>query len=103
MIPGQIFVKPGDIVLNAGRKTIILTVQNNGNRPIQIGSHFHFYEVNSALEFERQSTKGFRLDIPAGTSIRFSPGETRTVCLVTFGGRRVILGFTGQFNGPLEE
>jgi len=101
MIPGQIIVNAGDITLNEGRNTTVVSVTNRGDRPIQVGSHFHFFETNASLKFERQKTKGFRLDIPSGASIRFSPGETKTVTLVPFGGRRVIWGFSGRFNGPL--
>ena len=102
MIPGEMFIKDGEIELNAGRKTVVLSVTNTGDRPIQVGSHFHFFEVNRALRFTREVTRGFRLDIPAGTSVRFEPGEERSVRLVALGGRRVVRGFNGLVNGPLD-
>ncbi|BFM38846.1 urease subunit beta [Synechocystis sp. LKSZ1] len=103
MIPGEIRTPQGVIKLNSGRPTRRLTVANSGDRPIQVGSHFHFYEVNSALVFERAASKGMRLDIPAGTAIRFEPGDEKEVPLVAFGGQRVIYGFNQQVDGPLEE
>ena len=88
MIPGEIITAPGDIELNAGRERISLSVANTGDRPIQVGSHYHFYETNSALRFDREQARGFRLDIPAGTAVRFEPGQSRTVELVAYAGAR---------------
>jgi urease subunit beta len=102
MIPGEIVPADGAIVLNSGRATRTLDVANTGDRPIQVGSHFHFYEVNRALRFSREDARGFRLDIPAGTSVRFEPGEERSVNLVALGGRRIVRGFNGLVNGPLD-
>ena len=102
MIPGEMFIREGDITLNEGRETITLEVANSGDRAIQVGSHYHFLETNSALQFDREQARGFRLDIPAGTAVRFEPGQTRTVTLVSYGGLRIIYGFNGQINGPLE-
>jgi urease subunit beta len=102
MIPGEMFIQEGDVTLNAGRETITLQVANTGDRPIQVGSHYHFFEANSALLFDRDRALGFRLDIPAGTAVRFEPGQTREVTLVAYGGRRVVYGFKGHINGPLE-
>ena len=102
MIPGELFIKDGDIELNAGRATVSLTVANTGDRPIQVGSHYHFFETNPALDFDRAAARGFRLDIPAGTAVRFEPGQTRTVSLVELGGGREVYGFQGQVMGPLE-
>jgi urease subunit beta len=101
MIPGEILTAPGDIELNAGRSTLRVRVANTGDRPIQVGSHYHFYETNSALRFEREATRGFRLDIPAGTAVRFEPGQTREVDLVAYAGDRLIYGFNGRVMGPL--
>ena len=101
MIPGEFFIKDGEIVLNAGRKTVTLTVANSGDRPIQVGSHYHFFETNPALKFDRARTKGFRLDIPAGTAIRFEPGQTRGVTLVALAGKKTIYGFRGDVMGKL--
>lgn len=101
MIPGEMFVQEGEIELNTGRATITITVSNSGDRPIQVGSHFHFYEVNSALLFEREPTKGMRLNIPAGTAVRFEPGDEREVELVAIAGSRQIYGFNGLVNGSL--
>lgn len=102
MIPGQIIAKTGEVQLNAGRRTIQVEVVNRGDRPIQVGSHFHFYEVNEALEFDREKTKGMHLNIPAGTAVRFDPtGEKKPVELVEFAGQREIYGFNGKVNGPL--
>jgi len=101
VIPGEIFVAEGDIELNAGRPTVTLTVANTGDRPIQVGSHYHFYETNAALAFEREQARGFRLDIPAGTATRFEPGQSREVRLVAYAGARVVIGFTGRVNGSL--
>ncbi len=102
MIPGEIIVKQGEITLNDGRETVVMEVANGGDRPIQVGSHYHFYETNEALKFDREKARGFRLDIPAGTAVRFEPGQTRTVTLVAYGGKRTIHGFNGKINGPLE-
>jgi urease subunit beta len=101
MIPGEIITKPGEIELNAGRATLELTVVNGGDRPVQVGSHYHFYETNPALQFERDKTRGYRLDIPAGTAVRFEPGESRTVRLVAYAGARIVHGFRGRIGGPL--
>ncbi len=101
MIPGEIIVQPGDIELNGGRSSIRVQVANTGDRPIQVGSHFHFYEVNPALAFDREATRGMRLDIPAGTAMRFEPGDEREVMLVPFGGSRQVYGFNGRINGSL--
>ncbi|PWC81186.1 urease subunit beta [Azospirillum sp. TSH100] len=101
MKPGEIFPAAGEIVLNDGRETIELDVANAGDRPIQVGSHFHFYETNSALTFDREKARGFRLDIPAGTAVRFEPGQTRPVKLVAYGGDRVVIGFNRKVNGAL--
>ena len=102
MIPGEITTKGGDIELNAGRKTLTLEVANTGDRPIQVGSHYHFAETNPALLFDRALARGHRLDIAAGTAVRFEPGQTRTVRLVPFGGDRIVHGFRGAVRGPLE-
>jgi urease subunit beta len=101
MIPGETFIEPGDIELNAGRRTQTMTVANTGDRPIQVGSHFHFFEVNRALRFERSLARGYRLNIAAGTAIRFEPGQERTVELVELAGDRVICGFNGLIMGKL--
>lgn len=101
MIPGEIITRSGSIELNQGKKTISLTVANTGDRPIQIGSHFHFYEVNAALQFERELTKGMRLDIPAGTAVRFEPGDQKDVTLVPFAGSREVYGFNGLIEGKI--
>ena len=102
MIPGEVIAAAGDIQLNAGRDTLTLSVANTGDRPIQVGSHYHFYETNSALEFERESSKGFRLNIPAGTAVRFEPGQTREVELVAYAGDRQVYGFNGKVMGGLD-
>lgn len=102
MIPGEMIVQDGEVELNAGRPTIRLQVANTGDRPIQVGSHFHFYEVNEALSFDRESAKGMRLDIPAGTAVRFEPGDEREVVLVPFTGSREVYGFNGRINGSIE-
>ena len=101
MIPGEFQIKFGDIELNKGRDTLTVSVANTGDRPIQVGSHYHFYETNLALEFDREVTKGFRLNIPAGTAIRFEPGQSRTVELVAYAGNRQIYGFRGAVMGAL--
>lgn len=102
MIPGEMIVQNGEIELNAGRPTIRLQVANTGDRPIQVGSHFHFYEVNEALKFEREQSLGMRLDIPAGTAVRFEPGDQREVVLVGFVGSRQVYGFNGIINGSID-
>jgi len=102
MIPGEIITAPGDIELNAGRERISLSVANTGDRPIQVGSHYHFYETNPALDFEREKARGFRLDIPAGTAVRFEPGQSRTVALVAYAGTREVYGFNAKVMGPLD-
>lgn len=102
MIPGEMIVKDGEIELNAGRETVRLQVANSGDRPIQVGSHFHFYEVNEALIFDRDRAKGMHLNIPAGTAVRFEPGDDREVELVPFVGSRQVYGFNGKINGPLD-
>ncbi len=101
MIPGEVFPVAGDIELNAGRPTTTVDVANSGDRPVQVGSHFHFHEVNSELVFDREAARGFRLDIPAGTAVRFEPGQTRTVQLVALAGKRVVIGFNGRVDGAL--
>ena len=102
LIPGELLPEPGEIVLNAGRPVTTLLVANSGDRPVQVGSHFHFFEANSALKFDRDAARGLRLDIPAGTAIRFEPGDSREVQLVPFAGERRIFGFNGLVNGPLD-
>jgi urease subunit beta len=102
MIPGELFVKGGDIEQNAGRATIVLPVANTGDRPIQVGSHYHFAETNSALAFDRTAARGFRLNIAAGTAVRFEPGQSRTVELVALAGDRIVFGFAGAVMGPLD-
>jgi urease subunit beta len=101
MIPGELFIQDGEIELNAGRKTVTLTVANSGDRPIQVGSHYHFYETNAALAFDREQARGCRLDIPAGTAMRFEPGQTREVRLIPYAGERRVVGFNGKINGKL--
>ena len=101
MKPGEIIPASGEIELNAGRDTVELDVANAGDRPIQVGSHYHFAETNGALTFDREKARGFRLDIPAGTAVRFEPGQTRRVRLVAYGGNRVVIGFNGKVNGSL--
>ncbi len=103
MIPGEMFVEDGDIVLNAGRRTVTVTVANSGDRPIQIGSHFHFFETNPALQFERQLAYGMRLNIAAGTAVRFEPGQERTIELVALAGKRKVYGFNGLVMGSLKD
>jgi urease subunit beta len=102
MIPGEILPAPGSIELNAGRPILTLQVANTGDRPIQVGSHYHFFETNPALHFDRAATRGFRLDIPAGTAVRFEPGQTRTVTLVAYAGERAVYGFNGKVMGGLD-
>jgi urease subunit beta len=101
MIPGEIMPRDGEIELNAGRATVMLEVANTGDRPIQVGSHYHFFETNTALRFDRDQARGFRLDIPAGTATRFEPGQTRIVRLVAYAGARVVHGFNGRIAGKL--
>jgi urease subunit beta len=101
MIPGEIITKPGDIELNAGRATVTLTVANTGGRPIQVGSHYHFFETNPALQFDRARTRGMRLDIAAGTAVRFEPGQTREVRLVAIDGTRTVYGFRQEVMGKV--
>jgi len=102
MIPGELLPQDGDIELNAGRATVTVKVANTGDRPIQVGSHYHFAETNAALAFDRAAARGFRLAIAAGTAVRFEPGQTRTVQLVALAGDRVVYGFTGAVMGPLD-
>jgi urease subunit beta len=101
MIPGEIITKDGDITLNAGRKTVTLSITNSGDRPIQVGSHYHFFETNPALAFDRKKARGMRLNIPAGTAVRFEPGQTREVTLVAYAGARKVYGFRGAVMGKL--
>ena|SRR5215469_16708817 len=101
MIPGEIIAVSGEIELNQGRETVEIEVANTGDRPIQVGSHYHFCETNAALRFDRTKARGFRLDIPAGTATRFEPGQTRTVRLVAYGGARVVHGFNARVSGAL--
>jgi urease subunit beta len=103
MIPGEYFIDDGEITLNKGRKTITIKVANTGDRPIQVGSHYHFYETNSGLSFDREATRGFRPNIPAGTAIRFEPGQEREIELVEYAGDRHVYGFNGKIMGPLED
>ncbi len=103
MIPGEIITLPGDIELNAGREVIRIEVANAGDRPIQVGSHYHFYETNAALSFDREATRGYRLDIPAGTAVRFEPGQSRTVNLVPYAGTRQVYGFNARIMGALDQ
>ena len=103
LIPGEILVNDGEIELNRSKKVTILKVSNLGDRPIQVGSHFHFYEANKALDFNRSEALGKRLDIPAGTAIRFEPGDTTEIKLVPYGGERRVFGFNNLVNGPLEK
>lgn len=102
MIPGEIQVAAGDIELNSGRETVSVSVANHGDRPVQVGSHYHFYEVNDALVFDRAPTLGFRLDIPAGTAVRFEPGQKREVTLVQVTGAQRIFGFRGEVMGEVK-
>ena len=101
MIPGEIVTPEGELELNVERPKVSVKVANTGDRPIQVGSHYHFYETNSALAFDREATLGFRLDIPAGTAVRFEPGQTRDVTLVAYAGARRVFGFNGKVMGPL--
>ena len=101
MIPGEILCADGDIEINVGRKTVEVEVANTGDRPIQVGSHYHFYETNLALRFDRETTKGFRLNIAAGTAVRFEPGQVRTVELVEYAGKKEVYGFRGDVMGKI--
>ncbi len=101
MIPGEYFIEDGEIEINAGRETVEIEVENSGDRPIQIGSHYHFYETNEALVFDREKTRGFRLNIPAGTAVRIEPGQNRMVELVALDGAREVYGFNGKIMGKL--
>ena len=101
MIPGEMFIQDGDIELNAGRETVTMTVSNTGDRPIQVGSHYHFFETNPALSFDRAKARGMRLDIAAGTAVRFEPGQSRDVQLVALAGKREVYGFRGDVMGTL--
>jgi urease subunit beta len=103
MIPGEYFIQSGDIELNQGRNSVTLTVANSGDRPIQVGSHYHFYETNPALKFDRKKARGMRLDIPAGTAVRFEPGQTREVKLVALAGKRTVYGFRQEIMGRLQK
>ena len=102
LIPGELIPEPGELELNAGRPVTTLLVANSGDRPVQVGSHFHFHEANDALRFDREAARGLRLDIPAGTAIRFEPGDSREVRLVPYAGERRVFGFNGLVNGPLD-
>ena len=102
MIPGEFVIMEGEIELNAGRRTVKMQVANTGDRAIQVGSHYHFYEVNEALEFEREQARGMRLNIPAGTTVRFEPGDAKEVVLVALSGSRQVYGFQGKINGHLD-
>ena len=102
LIPGELLCEPGEIELNAGRPTTTISVANSGDRPVQVGSHFHFAEANAALQFDRAAARGQRLDIPAGTAIRFEPGDSRDVTLIPFAGARRVIGFNGHINGPVD-
>ena len=101
MIPGETFIKDGTLTLNDGRETVTVTVANTGDRPVQVGSHYHFFETNAALDFDRDKTRGFRLDIPAGTAVRFEPGQSRDVTLVRYAGTGHVFGFNAKINGKL--
>lgn len=101
MKPGEIMTAPGDIELNAGRATLTMAVSNTGDRPIQVGSHYHFFETNAALQFDREKSRGYRLDIAAGTAVRFEPGQTREVTLVAIAGNRAVYGFRQKIMGKL--
>ena len=102
LIPGELLPEPGELELNAGRPVTTVSVSNSGDRPVQVGSHFHFAEANAALQFDRAAARGQRLDIPAGTAIRFEPGDSRDVNLIPCAGARRVIGFNGQINGPLD-
>jgi urease subunit beta len=102
MIPGEVFTEAGEIEINVGRATVRLKVANSGDRPIQVGSHYHFYETNAALQFDREKARGFRLNIAAGTAVRFEPGQEREIELVAYAGERVVYGFNAKTSGKLE-
>ena len=102
MIPGEVICADGELLLNEGREVVSLEVANTGDRPVQVGSHFHFFEVNDALDFERDKAKGMRLDIPAGSAVRFEPGQSRSVDLVPYGGKRIAMGFNAKIQGALD-
>jgi urease beta subunit len=102
MIPGEYFLKDEDVIANEGRQVVAVTVANVGDRPVQVGSHFHFYEVNAALQFDRQAAYGMRLNIPSGTTVRFEPGDEKTVELTEIRGRRTVYGLNGKVNGALD-
>ncbi|MCP0915866.1 urease subunit beta [Acinetobacter indicus] len=102
MIPGEVITPDSDIEMNVGRQTLKMTVANAGDRPIQVGSHFHFYEANDALQFDREAARGFRLNIAAGTAVRFEPGQSRDIELVALAGKREVYGFAGRVMGPLD-
>jgi urease subunit beta len=101
LIPGELLAEPGEIEINKGRKTVVLEVANSGDRPIQVGSHYHFFETNNALEFNRKVARGYRLNIASGTAVRFEPGQTRTIELVQLAGDQIVYGFQGKVMGPL--
>jgi urease beta subunit len=101
MIPGEIIAQSGDITLNAGRKSVTISVTNSGDRPVQVGSHYHFFETNPALQFDRKAARGMRLDIPSGTAVRFEPGQTRDVTLIAYAGARKVFGFRAAVMGKL--
>ena len=103
MIPGETKIADGEIQLNSGRERITLTIANSGDRPVQVGSHYHFFETNSALKFDRGKTRGFRLNIAAGTAIRFEPGQSRDVELVSYAGDKIVFGFNGKLMGALSD
>ena len=103
MIPGELLIDDGEHVLNVGRKTVVLTIANTGDRPIQVGSHYHFFETNPALRFDRAAARGYRLNIAAGTAVRFEPGQERSVELVALGGERIVYGFNALVSGPLDK
>ncbi len=102
MIPGEIITAQGELEINAGRRSVTLVVTNKGDRPVQVGSHYHFFETNAALEFDRAASRGMRLDIPAGTAVRFEPGHSREVTLVDYAGKRRVIGFNQAVMGSLE-
>jgi len=102
MIPGEIITAPGDITLNAGREAVTLMVANTGDRPVQVGSHYHFFETNPALDFDREAARGMRLDIPSGTAVRFEPGQSREVRLIPYAGARQVYGFNQKIMGALD-
>lgn len=102
-IPGELIVDKGEIALNEGRETVSIRVENSGDRPVQVGSHYHFYETNPALKFDREATKGFRLNIASGTAVRFEPGQDREVELVAYAGNRIVYGFRGDIMGKLDK